>query len=248
MERHFYGIKPGVQMVGEDFSKLLPDEARAAVEELAIKYQKLPVEPSLDRETGEILKEEAGTIVNIEKCIERLFNAQENEDVPLAIEMIYPQYSSADLARATQTLGYFETYFSGSRERRTNITMAATALNNLIIWPGQGFSFNEVVGPRTPERGYLPAPVIISGAMDLGFGGGVCQVSTTVYNAALSAQLKIIERHGHSKRVHYISAGRDATVDYGHLDLKFMNNRKGPIIIKSGVSGSRIWVRILGEE
>jgi len=122
------------------------------------------------------------------------------------------------------------------------------SINNTLVWPGEVFSFNEATGPRTPERGYLPAPIILNGGFDVGYGGGVCQVSSTVYNAALLAKLPIIERHAHTKPVHYVPEGKDATVNYGYLDMKFMNNRDGPLIIKTTLQNGRIHVEFRGEK
>jgi vancomycin resistance protein YoaR len=88
----------------------------------------------------------------------------------------------------------------------------------------------------------------LKGSFDLGLGGGVCQVSSTLFNAALTAKLPIEERHAHSMPVHYVPVGRDATVDYGSLDLKFRNNRKGPVIIKMYVGGGQVMAEIWGGE
>src|SRR5690606_17886713 len=121
-------------------------------------------------------------------------------------------------------IGSYSTWFHGSPARHQNISTALKSVNNTMIWPGEVFSFNDTTGPRTPERGYLPAPIILNGDYDVGYGGGVCQVSSTVYNAALAANLTILERHSHTRPVHYVPEGYDATVDYGWLDLKWQNN------------------------
>jgi len=246
VERQINGVKPGVTIQGEDVGGLLKSEVRSVVEEMAIRYQKLPVEPTIDKETGEVIDEQDGYIVDIEKNIEKIFLAEENECLELEIIKVHSQYSGKTLKDANQVLGYFETWIRGSSERYTNISLAATSINNIVIWPGEVFSFNEIVGPRTPEMGYLPAPVILKEGSDMDFGGGVCQVSSTIYNAAQEASLRIIERHPHSKAIHYVPEGRDATVNYGYLDLKFANNYRGPIIIKSGITNGKLWVQIMG--
>jgi len=245
-ERHFYGVKPGVIMAGEDFSGLLPGEVKETLQNMAIRYQKLPQEPRIDKETGEIYAEKLGQIVNIDKCFYKITTAQESQKLQLEIITIFPRYSSKDLQKANNPIGYYATSMQGSFQRHTNIKLAAQALNNTLLWPKDVFSFNDIVGPRSPERGYLPAPVILQGEMNVDYGGGVCQVASTVYNAAINAGLVIIERHQHSKMVRYVPTGRDATVNYGYLDLKFKNNFDTPIIIKAGVSEGNLWVRILG--
>lgn len=247
VERHFWGVKPGVEVAGKDVGRLLPEELQEVIEELAVRYQRVPVEPTVDKVTGEIIPEEDGIIVDIEGTVNEVLKANENDKVSLKIIKIKPRYSADDLRRANTILGSYYTFISGSYARFNNISLASKAINNTVVWPGEIFSFNNAVGPRTPERGYMPAPVIMMGAMDLDYGGGVCQVSSTLYNAVLRAGLKIIERHMHSKRIHYVPEGMDATVDYGSLDLKFENDTPGPIIIKSAVRGGKLIVEIWGE-
>lgn len=248
LERRIYGVKEGVNMAGEDFSGLLPDEVRSVVEEMAVRYQKLPKEPAIDKESGEIISEENGYLIDVDTTINRVLNASNNENLKLTRLLIRPNYSSSDLKAADQSIAYYETWFSGRYERLVNINLATATINNTLLWPDKTFSFNEVVGPRTPERGYLPAPIILMGGNSVDYGGGICQVASTLYNAAEQAGLEIFERHSHSKPVHYVPEGKDATVNYDDLDLKFSNNKEGPLIIKSGVSGSRIWVQIMGKE
>ena len=126
-----------------------------------------------------------------------------------------------------------------SWQRHENIVLALISINNQIVWPGETFSFNDVVGPRTPERGYRPAPII--GGDGIGFGGGICQVSTTLYNAVAKAGLQVVERHLHSSRVPYVAPGKDATVVYGAQNLRFINNLDHPVIIKLVSIEERLW-------
>lgn len=109
--------------------------------------------------------------------------------------------------------------------RRTNIEITASSLEGTVIEPGQTFSFNEIVGKPSSARGYQKADVLVDGKTIQAIGGGNCQVSTTIYNAALQVpDFEILERHDHSKKVPYIAKGKDAAVSYGSLDLKFKNN------------------------
>jgi vancomycin resistance protein YoaR len=246
VERHFFGVASGVTIAGQDYSGMLPEEVTSEIEYLALRYQRLPREPYLDKKTGEIIKEVPGVIVDVTGSVNKVLNASENQHLELETITIYPQYTWRDIASATQKLGSYESWISGSNQRYSNIVLASTCLNNTLVWPGGVFSFNETVGPRTAERGFMPAPVILMGARDMDYGGGVCQVSSTLYNSVLASGLKIIERHQHSVPVHYVPSGRDATVAYDDLDFKFQNTSPGPVIIKSGVSQGKVWVQILG--
>lgn len=247
VERCFYGVKPGVTIEAQKVAGLLPDEVRLVVENMAIKEQILPAEPTIDKETGEIIPEQTGAIVDIEKSIAKVIYAKEKEKVSLYYIKIPPQHSSQEIQEANKILGYYETGIGGTYQRHNNILLASNSINNILLWPGDIFSFNEIVGPRTVERGYLPGPVILSGATSLDYGGGVCQVSSTLYNAVLASNLEVIERHEHSKPVNYVAKGRDATVSFDNLDFKFKNISKGPVIVKAGVNGGKIWVQLRGK-
>ena len=120
---------------------------------------------------------------------------------------------------------------SSTGARIHNIRLAMQTINGTCLQPGEMFSFNEVVGERTDERGYRRAKAYYGMQDILEYGGGICQVSSTLYAAVQDARLEVNERHEHSRRVYYIPDGRDATVDWGHLDLKFTNNRDEPIYI-----------------
>lgn len=130
--------------------------------------------------------------------------------------------------------------------RADNIRNAASRLDGVLLAPGQVLSFNETVGPRTAERGYRIAPVIIGNKFDEGMGGGVCQVSSTAYKAALLAGLAVVERHNHSLAVSYIDLGLDAAVVYGMLDLKLRNDSAAHVLLKTNVEGSLMTVKIFG--
>lgn len=132
-----------------------------------------------------------------------------------------------------------------SKNRVRNIKLATRKINNYTIRPGEVFSFNEVVGKRTKKRGFKRAKIIVDGETDVGIGGGICQLSTTLYNAANRANLEVIERHSHSKRVHYVPIGRDAAVDYGHLDLKFKNTKNYSVKIKARVYKGKIIISLI---
>lgn len=169
--------------------------------------------------------------------------------IKLKVKVTKPQVTTEALKKMkVETLmSEFATVIPpGPLNRYNNIKLAASKLNNWQIKPGEVFSFNAAVGPRTAKAGYLPAPVIEAGNLTLGIGGGICQVSTTLYNAAMLAGLPIKERYLHSNYISAYPAGRDATVVYNALDLKFKNDTDGTIIIKSEIANGKITFLLYG--
>ncbi len=137
-------------------------------------------------------------------------------------------------------------YSKSTKERKHNIALAAKALDNALIAPEEEFSFNRRVGPRSKERGYRDAKIIVGGEFVEGVGGGVCQVSTTLYNAVLLAGLAVTEFHPHSLQVSYVKPSFDAMVSYFNADLRFVNDTKNPVYLKTAADGNRLTVRIYG--
>lgn len=134
-----------------------------------------------------------------------------------------------------------------SPAQKHNILRAASLINGLRIRPGEEFSFNRAVGQCGVEQGFQKAPAIVSGMMRDEWGGGVCQVSSTLYNAALIANLKITERHPHSRKVSSVPPGRDAAAAFGVSDLRFINNTGSPIRIVAAANASRLTVSFEGK-
>lgn len=131
-------------------------------------------------------------------------------------------------------IGHYITYFnSNNKNRSNNISLASKTINNHVIFPGEVFSFNQVVGKRTIEKGYLRATVIVRGELSEGIGGGICQVSSTLFNSVDRAGLKIVHRYSHSRNVTYVPAGRDATVSWDGPDFVFQNLYNQPILIRT---------------
>jgi len=153
------------------------------------------------------------------------------------------------LAQITEEESTFTTRFPTRKvDRNTNIKLASSAINGIVIPPSGRFSFNTTVGRRTIQNGYKEAPVFKNGKHDMGVGGGICQVSSTLYNAALFGDLKIVQRHNHSMPVPYLPVGRDATVDYGSLDLVIENNQATAVAISSELKAGTLTFRILGKK
>ena len=132
----------------------------------------------------------------------------------------------------------YTTTTTSNSNRNENIRLAVAALNGTIVKPGQEFSFNNTTGARTEEKGYKPATAYLNGEVVQEPGGGVCQVSSTLYNAVVFAGLKSTERHAHSYEPSYVTPGEDAAVSYGGPDFKFVNNSEYPLAIKASFSAS----------
>ena len=154
--------------------------------------------------------------------------------VQAPIEVLKPTATSQTLKTVDTKISSFSTDFGSisSQERATNIILATKAINGKSLMPGESFSFNDVVGERTAAKGYQAAPVIIGNKVDSGLGGGICQVSTTLYGSLLRADVKSVERSHHTLPSHYVPHGLDATVSYGSLDYKFKNNLDYPIYLE----------------
>lgn len=193
----------------------------------------------------EIMPAESGYEVDEEKLLKMLAEWRE-KSIELPMKVLLPKVREEDL-EGMELLSEFSTSLTGSSVgRRLNIKKAVTAIDGTLISPGESFSFNEKVGPRVSERGYKIAPVMVRGELVPGVGGGVCQVSTTLYNAVLLAGLKVIRREHHARPVKYVSPGRDATVVYGYTDLVFKNQKEAPVYIQGEIKGGRIRFRIFG--
>ena len=155
--------------------------------------------------------------------------------------------SDAELDGITDLVSTFTTHFPYRANRVNNIKVASGKLNNVLLRPGERLSFNTTVGKRTVEGGFKDAPVYKNGKHDHGVGGGICQVSTTLYNACLLGDLKIVQRSNHSLPVAYVPLGRDATVDYGSKDLVVENSYSTPIVVISAFTEGTLTFRVLGK-
>jgi len=162
-------------------------------------------------------------------------------------QILKPEITVSGLKGIDTLLAEFTTAYDGSAENRAhNIALACAAVNGSVLKPGEIFSLNRRLGPRLANTGYLKAPVITNNRLALDFGGGICQVATTLYNAALLADLEVIERFPHSQPVNYVPPGRDATISGDHLDLKFANNTAAPVYIAGRADAATFTVRIFG--
>lgn len=133
------------------------------------------------------------------------------------------------------------------KSRNANVALGAQMLDGIVVDPGAEFSFNESIGERGAEQGYKPARVIVDGRNESGIAGGICQLSSTLYNAVLISGMEVTERHAHSRPVPYLPAGLDATVSYGARDLRWVNTSGFPVTVRAMVEGNRLEVWLEGE-
>ena len=204
------------------------------------------VEPS-----GEIKRSESkeGRDVDISKLkddIYNMINKKKIKDINLPVLTLYPKTSTKQVKSINSILGQFSTSFNDSTSRGSNIHVAGESTSDVLLMPGETFSYNKKTGARNWVNGYQSAPIIVGGKVVNGEGGGVCQVSTTIYNAALLSGLTIDEVHNHSLPSRYAPRGRDATVSYGYTDLKFTNPYTHPVYIKNIVGNGAITSKIYG--
>ena len=169
------------------------------------------------------------------------------DKIELPVYKTEPKIYSNYYDGINKKLGDFETDYSSSvKNRKENIRLAASKFNNMKLNPGDEISFNEVVGEISEKTGFKSATVIVGGEYESGIGGGICQVSTTLYNSLILSDLEITERHNHSRPIHYVDLGTDAAVARGYKDLKFKNNTNNPILILSEANGEKLNFKVLG--
>jgi len=203
----------------------------------------------------QIISEKPGKQVDIASLIEivkKLGSNQAEMMIPVPLKTVAPIITKTDLeaVKMTGLLSNYTTQFNPNQKERThNIMLAAKAIDGKLLKPGEEFSFNQTVGPRTVETGYQTAIVIEGDKFVPGLGGGICQVSSTLYNAVrLGSSQSITERSHHSLPVTYVPPGQDATVAYPLLDFKFRNDSDGYLLIRSLVNSNTVAISIFGKK
>jgi vancomycin resistance protein YoaR len=246
VEREAYWYPaPGIPLINEEKLNELTGRIAGGVERPA-------VNASLDA-AGRIVPERNGAKLD-PIAFKRLFYGFMLEGEPTQIEAplrpVYPRVDSEILsAIKVKQIGQYATYFNSRNQNRSaNIALAAKALNNHVVFPGERFSFNQTVGKRTSQKGYMRAPVIVRGELYEDIGGGICQVSSTLFNAADRSGMKIVERYSHSRSVRYVPPGRDATVSWYGPDFVFENPYDQPVLIRAFVSPGAVQIIICSSE
>jgi vancomycin resistance protein YoaR len=171
--------------------------------------------------------------------------SEEVVNITAPVKEVKPEISAAILNSVDTRISSFSTNFASSAEgRATNIGLATKSINGTLLMPGDVFSFNGIVGERTVEKGYQSAGVIVGDKLEQGVGGGICQVSSTLYNAMLGTGIMSVERVHHTFPSSYVPKGQDATVDYGNIDYKFKNTFSYPIYIEGFISNRNLHFNI----
>lgn len=185
--------------------------------------------------------------VQVVKAAEKKINAQDFSPLMLQPSQVdLPTLRKEQLASINTVLGEYTTYYGGDENRSANIHKGSDAISGTLLAPGETFSFNDTTGLRTYEAGYLSAPVFINGELVPDAGGGICQVSTTMFNAVLLAGLDVVQRTPHFAPVGYTEIGRDATVADNSIDFIWVNSAKSPVYVMATAGGGAINVKILG--
>lgn len=219
------------------------------IEKISKEITKQPQNAYISNDPKEIHVEEKGIelAVSIEEANKILEEDKEEYSIPLKITEPSVTVASLGTEAFANKLASFTTNYDASNiNRNNNLVLAAEKLNGTIVNPGEEFSYNKTIGERTIAAGFKEAKAYAGGDVVLDVGGGICQLSSTLYNAALYTNLDITERHSHYFQTSYVEAGRDATVSWGSVDFKFKNNRKYPIKIEAKAGEGVVTVNIYG--
>ncbi len=206
---------------------------------------------SMDMDTFEVTTEVYGYTFNLEEARAKLAETPYGETLEVSMEIIVPEVLSKDLSEKLfrDVLASTETPHTSDSNRNTNLKLACEAINGYILMPGDTFDYNKVLGERTEEKGYKPAGALSAGTSTTEVGGGICQVSSTLYYATLLSDLEIVTRRSHSLPSSYMPMmGIDATVSWGGPDFRFRNNTNYPIRIEAEVSGGKVKVKLIGTD
>jgi vancomycin resistance protein YoaR len=232
---------------------ILNDEALAS---LTRKVERLVNRESVDAHLdarGAIIAEKNGYRLDRQAFLDGIYRSMVEGGAPtlaLPRKVVFPRVDSELLSMLKEkAIGQYTTYYNSSNKSRShNIDLAANAINNKYVFPGETFSFNAVVGERTTEKGYKRAKVIVRGEISEGIGGGICQISSTLFNAVDRAGMKIVRRYSHSRNVSYVPPGRDATVSWQGPDFVFLNPYDQPILIRAFAYGGATTIVICSSE
>lgn len=231
-------------------------KTRTVVEEMT-KYNSDPVEGSIYTTSDGTPGVEGGTngvSVNVGESVIKVVSALQHWDgsdlsVDLAYTEVQPNVTAETLSKVRDVLGSAATDYSASSwQRATNVENGTSKINGTLVWPGEEFSVTRAVTPFTAENGYEPAPSYEENRVVDSYGGGICQVSTTLYNAVLKAELQVTARSNHTMRVAYVDLSKDAAIAEGIMDMAFVNNTDAPIYIVGGCWSGTVNFTIYGHE
>jgi len=219
------------------------------IEKIHKKIYKEPVNASYKTNPRQIIKEEDGIdfVLSIDE-IKKILK-EDKPEYEFELKKVKPKVtvSSLESEAFPDLLGtYTTTYGTADTGRNTNIALAAKSINSAVVMPGEVFSYNDLIGECSTRTGYQTSTIYLNGELSTGVGGGICQVSTTLYNAVLKANLEIVQRRNHSLGVTYVKPGHDAMVSIGSSDFKFKNNRNYPVRVVAYVGTGSVTCQIYG--
>jgi vancomycin resistance protein YoaR len=209
-----------------------------------------PIDAYMDMQSFEVVVETYGYTFDLEKAQAELDALEYGESMEIRLEYIIPEIKAKELEEMLfrDVLASCETKTTNDHNRNTNLKLACQAINGTLLDPGDTFSFNDVVGKRTESAGYKEAGAFFGGESVKELGGGICQVSSTLYACVLAADLDVIDRTPHSTPVSYLPKGMDATVSWGGPEFKFRNDTDYPIRIDAEVSGGMVKIKLIGTD
>ena len=233
----------------------LDDEIKAEVKAIAAKWNIEPKNGAIsgfDKSTGTFIYsgEQKGIAIEEDKLTEDIFEAVKAKNykgtVPAQAKETDPEITEEQAKDLYKVIGTYTTTTTANSDRNKNIELASAALNGMILQPGEEFSFNKTTGERSPSKGYRPAGAYLNGVLIEEPGGGVCQVSSTLYNAVVFSGLTTTERHAHSYEPSYVTPGEDAMVSFGGPDMKFTNTSSSAVAIRTSFSNRKLKISIVG--
>lgn len=237
---------------------LAEPDIRKQVQAIASKWNRKPVSAQLtgrDKENGSWIYAggENGIKINEEAAVREIMDKLRKRDfngtIAVQAQEIAPEFSAKEIKEKYQVIGTFSTTATDNKNRNNNISLAVNTLDGLVIFPGEEFSFNEATGNRTRERGYMPAGAYRNGEFVEEPGGGVCQVSSTLYNSIIFSGIKTTERHPHSFEPSYVTPGEDAMVSYDGYsgpDLRFVNTSDTSVALRAVFDNKKLTVSVIG--
>ncbi len=245
----FHEIAADYPDIKAEYALVKNEFAPITASEIAEKINTPVTDARIDEQDGKkvVVPHQVGLSVEEEVLAQMLENGELEFSVPVTVlkPSVYTDDLSTD-AFPHRLAAYSTNYNEGEVSRSSNVKLAAQKVNGTVLNSGDIFSFNQVVGKRSYENGFRDAKIFLSDKVVDGTGGGICQVSSTIYPAALYSDLKIVERRNHNFVVSYAKPGIDATVVYGSIDFKFENNKQNPIKIKAFASDGVMTVEIWG--
>lgn len=222
--------------------------------EIAESFDREAVDSTVLRKGGKFVvsPEKTGLVMDKEKtaaAMGKVLETRLSGDAAIVAEVTEPKITAEANSHVTDLIGsYYTTFNNSDQNRNNNLVVGCRYIDGTMVAPGEVFSANANLGSQTAAGGYKNAGVYVNGKVEQGMAGGVCQVTSTLYNAAILAELDIVERSPHSMTVGYVPLGRDAAVAGTYKDLKFRNNTEYPIMIEAYASGGRLVMNIYGHE